>query len=598
MTEVLEKHREANSASNWDALWKQEGRDSWRKTVLEDVYSRIAKLLPRRAKVVDIGGGIGILAKILQEDAGATCTVLDISPEAVEQAKLAGVGARIFDIEDPLHRITEDAGVVVSTECLEHLSPTARYALLEHAAKVGKGFFSVPNDRLGPEEEPQHTRTFTALEFKQLLEQFFEHVRVEVLGPLASPRNQPAFLLGICGFKKPTKLSVCFPARNEAADIEKTLASFRGVADEMVIGIDPRTTDNTRELAEKYAEVVFTLEAPKGEGTNEVKATNGVNFAWIRNQCIDRCSNEWFFMTEAHESLMEGQDALLNFALPKGAEAAKVVTVLRVGGPPGWRQQWSFPWMAKKDPRIRYIRATHNSLDFPDGTLVLGLPQVRTLHERDHANDVARNKQRKGQNRISLLDDWLRNQNENSLYYLGSEWRAYDDEKAVKYMKEYLQLNTNNGALRYHTRLVIAKTLAGLNKHSEAKDILHLAARDDWNRTDHWIWLGDLSFNEGRFEEALQYYLYASTRIGKPPITTWWIDLPYYTWIPPQRLAMVYGELGDVSSALLWAKEALVWQNADGVPPEMIEEAESNVQILTEALEQHGHRQPAGDGTG
>lgn len=580
MNSVENQAREANSAEKWDRLWKDEGLDSWRGVALEQVYGRIVQLMPRYSQVIDIGGGVGLLAKQLREQSNCDAEVWDISPEAVETARSLGIKAHAFDVEKDFYEIPKGT-VVVSTECLEHLSEKARHELLTRAAKSGQAFISVPNDRLGPDEEPQHTVKFTALEYKRYLEQYFDDVRVEVMGPPAAPRNQPAFLLGICGFPKKTKLSVCFPARDEAADIEKTLASFRGVADEMVVGVDPRTVDKTWELAEKYAEKVFFLDSPQGEGAAKL-SEKGVHFAHIRNQCIDKCDGPWIFMTEAHETLSAGVDSLLN--LDQLPEAAKVVSVTRRGGPPAKRQRWAFPWLIKKDPKIRYIRATHNTVDWPDGTHIVAIPSIETLHERVHERDVARQAQRKVQNRLNLMHDWLENQNENSLFYLGSEWREYDSEKAISYLQDYITLNRSNGALRYHTRLIVGKMLAQAGRVEEAKDCLHAASRDDWSRIEHWVFLGDIAISQEKPEEALQYYLYASTRLGDPPFTTWWIDEAFYSYFVAQRLTMTFAELGQLQNALIWAKKVKDLLPSEA-PAEMAAEADEIVTTLEEALD-------------
>ena len=56
-----------NSAEAWDKLWAHEGKTSWRGSAMREVYERIASLLPKKGvKVIDIGGGVGILAEKLK----------------------------------------------------------------------------------------------------------------------------------------------------------------------------------------------------------------------------------------------------------------------------------------------------------------------------------------------------------------------------------------------------------------------------------------------------------------------------------------------------------------------------------------------------
>jgi len=574
--------RLANSPDLWNRLWADKGQEEWRKQALNQVYTRIERLLPESANVVDLGGGVGVLGRRLRDTKKANVLVVDHSEEALKKAAEDGLETAIADLENEadVQRVIAGRDLIVATEVVEHLSAETRHILFRAAAITGRALLSVPNDRLGPDEEPQHTVKYNAMSFKRDLQQHFEHVRIEVLGP---------YLLGVCGFPKKFKLSVTMPCRDEGADLEATLASFRAVADEIVIGVDPRTVDNTREVALKYADVVFDIvdpEGPKDEETPE----GGVHFGWIRNQCIEKCTSEWIFMSEGHERLVSGWEALL--ALDHLPKQAKVGFVLRTGND----QQWAFPWLFKNEKSIRFKRQTHNVLDFPAKTFVVQMPQVRTLHDRVHDRELARATQRKTQNRLTLLEDWMTNKNENSLHYLGAEWREHDPERAIKRMEEYLQLPRKNGAMHYHTRLLLAKMLSqkaeNLAKENlstkevltQAREVLMGCTADDWSRTEHWVWLGDLAFNEERFEEALQFYLYAGTKVGEPPFTLWWVDLSCYSWLPAQRLAMCFGELGRLSESLYWARKVLELL-PDDAEAWAFEEAQANISLLEESID-------------
>lgn len=579
-TQIELQAREANSAGNWDVLWTREGQESWRGKVLDTVYARVAQLIPQGSKVLDIGGGVGIFAKRLREDRGCTVTIWDISPAAIEMARAEGFTGDVVDLEsicnvnDPsavnvVKALLDQYDVILSTECLEHLSAACRAGLLE-AARDRLAFFTVPNDRLGPEIEPQHTIQFTAMSFKRELQTYFRDVRVEVLGPCDKP-FVPAFLLGVCNQPKGFKLSFTMPVRNEEKDIERVLASFRGAADEIVIGVDPRSTDNTRAIAAKYADVVFELLDPTGETAPEEigKATpgKGVHFAWIRNQCMDKCTGDWIFMSEGHESLKKGTETLLMLdkLLPKGA---KVGYVWRTGQ----GQRWAFPWLTNNhDKRLRYTRSTHNDLNIPDDVLSVKLPQVETWHFRDHAAEAARKAQRKLQNRVTLMDDWLTRESTHSLFYLASEWREFSKEKSLEYFHKFLESKTKIGDARYQARLIVAKELgiAALearekgdlktfsDKLADARKVLIPATEDNWARSEHWLWLGDIAAEQELWEEAIQFYKYARTTVGQPPFCLWWVDDSCYREWPSQRLSESYANLGMYEESLYYAKEVL-----------------------------------------
>jgi tetratricopeptide (TPR) repeat protein len=291
---------------------------------------------------------------------------------------------------------------------------------------------------------------------------------------------------------------------------------------------------------------------------------------------MELCSGEWIFMTEAHERLVSGQETLLALdrAMPRGAKLGYVVRT-------GNGQAWAFPWLTRNEPTIRYKRKTHNIVDFPEGSLGVRMPSVRTLHERHHDREMARKKQRGVQNRKTLLEDWVVNENQASLHYLGAEWREHDEKKAIERFEEFLALPSKNGPMRYHTRLMLAKSYARAGRKEDSRKILLGAAGDDWSRIEHWMWLGDLARESGDHEEALQFYRYAATGINEPPFAVWWIDEATYTYLPAQRLAMTYAELGRNEDALFWARRVreLLPQNA---PAEALDEVAANIKILEE----------------
>jgi hypothetical protein len=576
-----------NSAERWHTIWADEGDGTWRGNALALVYDRIVQLCPANTSVLDIGGGVGLLGKLLADKRKAEVHVAEHNTAALMAATDKGLGAWQCDVLDAEARsqmfASLDPHVVVATEVLEHLPMEAVEDILVKASMDGGvGFFSVPNDRLPPEEEPQHERAWTALGFLQLLRKHWPDARVEVIGPDHKP-GVGAFLLGVCGLgKKAYSLSMTLPVRDEAADLEAVLASFRGVADEIVVGVDPRTVDNTTEVAKKYAEVVFVLDSPRGPTPEEDKIPdNGVHFSWVRNQCIEKCSSNWIFMTEGHERLKAGHDVLLQ--LPADTmQSARICFVWRTGQ----GQRWGYPWMFRNDSRIRFKRPTHNALDYPDDVLCVKLPQVETWHTRDHANATKRAKQRRAQNRVTLLDDWKTRGNADSLYYLASEMREYAPEKAVDRMEEYLQAPSKNGPARYQTRLQLALEYKNRGDRKNARHHLMQAQQEDWSRVEHWLWLGDLSYEEEQFQQALQFYRYAATAMGDPPFSLWWIDEDVYQYLPAQRLAMTNGALGRLRDALHWAKRART-HLPDDAPAEVVEEADRIIQMLGEKVEEN-----------
>lgn len=93
-------------------------------------------------------------------------------------------------------------------------------------------------------------------------------------------------------------LSLCTIAFNEAELIGGMLESVRGLADEIILGIDSRTIDDTCEIAEEYGAKGFALDWRD-------------DFSYARNLTIERATGRWILVLDADERLTPaGQTAI------------------------------------------------------------------------------------------------------------------------------------------------------------------------------------------------------------------------------------------------------------------------------------------------
>jgi len=573
------KSSEVNSAKVWDEIWKKEGKGTWRKGALDLVYKHIAGTVESKKTVCDIGGGVGVLADLLAQEKQADVLVLDHSDGALLLASENKHRTKCVDLCNDFN--IEPCDYVTCTEVLEHFPENIRSEILQQAAKASKlgAFFSVPNNLLGPEEEPQHVIKFTAISFKQEIAKYFKDFYICVIckGFKISSFSR-GYLLAVCGeiAKKPYKLSVTMPVRDESDDLERTLASLCGISDELVIGIDPRTKDNSEEIAKWYADKVFHIKDPSGP-PEEYQGEDGMHFSNGRNQCIEHCTGDWIFMTEGHEPVIEGFNILRKLdQIPNYAQYAFVYREDPT-------KQWMYPWLFKNLPGTnKYTRAVHNILDVADDIPYILIPGIRTYHERSRDRAESRHKQRVKQNRKSLFDDWLTRGSEASLFYYAQEIKETDPDRAIARYEQFLAIN-HNGPHKYQVRLTLAKAYIDKGDKKKAQEILLGAFADDWCRTEHCVWLGDIAFMSEEYEKAYQFYKFASTSISRPPLSIWWIAKDYYRELPAQRLAIVCSEIGMFDEALMWAKKALELLPEDS-PEEMKSEAENNVHLVEEAL--------------
>ena len=619
---------EFNSRSVWDQIWSKEtegGLESWRQ--YPDQFGRIRWLLKEATRetqpgqtpvIVDIGCGAGVLLSSLKADLCTQCpdaryVGVDISPVAVDHARNKGIEAQPLDVETATDLPRGD--ILLCTEFLEHATDDTVRKILAHSTGFAKSFFMVPNFCLGPEQEKQHLRKWSAKEFRNLLLEYHPSARVEVFydQQLFRVHGHRGYLLGVCGYERSYRLSFTMPVKNEEQDVERVLASFRGAADEIVIGIDDTTTDRTEEIVNLYADKVF-------------KFTWEKDFSKARNACIDCCTGDWIFMSEGHEHLHRGLQALLQLD-----EIPSFVNVLEVRRE-AQQNIWYFPWLFRRistadgTSRIRFKNAVHNVLDgFDDDKESAKAHQISTWHERSLAKDFERTKQRQGMNKREFLRRIREENNIRDMYYLGVEYRdeicsrchghgtwkaGHPEDTALPcpdcavetpsgelvstgirpiawrqsiYWFENFLAAARPSPLRYQGRLSLAKMYVITKRWTDAKRTLIAATMDDVTRIEHWYMLGEICEGLGQLDLAMRFYEYSSLGINRPPVSAMFLDKAMYTFLPAQKLASVYAQLELYDEALSWAKRVSDLL-PEWAPPEAHKECAENIRIIEELI--------------
>lgn len=109
-------------------------------------------------------------------------------------------------------------------------------------------------------------------------------------------------------------LSVAVPARDEERYLAGCLESIQGLADEVLVVLDPQTRDRTAEIARSM-----------GARVEEVPF---VSFADLRNRALDLCHYPWVFFLDADErvtpELRQEIASLIRGAPPAGDPEAVV----------------------------------------------------------------------------------------------------------------------------------------------------------------------------------------------------------------------------------------------------------------------------------
>lgn len=171
---------------------KREGADYWDKNLAEwwehDVrrWPTKAKIIAERNKpeaaLIDIACGNGSMLRDLRIRGFQNLSGLEISHYAVK--RLSEEGFRMFHGVLPLIPLPEHSfDTVIASQVLEHI--IRRNTFAREISRImkpgGQAFIFVPNDCLGPIDEPEHVIKYTQKTFETFLKRHFDVVSVEII---------------------------------------------------------------------------------------------------------------------------------------------------------------------------------------------------------------------------------------------------------------------------------------------------------------------------------------------------------------------------------------------------------------------------------
>lgn len=143
-------------------------------------------------------------------------------------------------------------------------------------------------------------------------------------------------------------VSLCVLVKNEERDVAACLASAAGACDEALV-VDTGSTDRTRECAREAGARVL-----------EFAWTD--DFAAARNFALEHARGAWVLFLDADERLGPGAAEKIRAAVRvKDAIAFRIEIVSTVGA--GLPQRSTLLRLFRRDPRIRYVRRIHESVN-------------------------------------------------------------------------------------------------------------------------------------------------------------------------------------------------------------------------------------------
>ncbi|MCK4554896.1 class I SAM-dependent methyltransferase [Candidatus Parcubacteria bacterium] len=169
-----------NTSKHWDCRFANGGYQESENTM--NVFHEMERLIPNGASVCDVGTGSGYFLKRLFKNKTSDVYGLDISQVAIDNLKQCGIdGCRCeLPMRPPINRTFD---FITAKALLEHLKypDESIEILVDMLNKSGKLLIAVPNNRLGPEVEPEHFRKYTKKALFDLLSKFTKIVEIKII---------------------------------------------------------------------------------------------------------------------------------------------------------------------------------------------------------------------------------------------------------------------------------------------------------------------------------------------------------------------------------------------------------------------------------
>lgn len=176
-------------------------------------------------------------------------------------------------------------------------------------------------------------------------------------------------------------LSVCIIARNAEHTLGKTLGKVAGIADEIIVGIDETTTDETERVARKFGAQTFTIKSPLEIGFDEA-----------RNLTIERATMDWILWLDADESL-EHAERLPKYLRPNPFMAYNLEQQHHAVEPAGVLQTDKPCRLFRNRAGIRFFGVVHEHPEFALNKgigMTIGIPDVEIMHDGYATEDIRR----------------------------------------------------------------------------------------------------------------------------------------------------------------------------------------------------------------
>lgn len=351
--------------------------------------------------------------------------------------------------------------------------------------------------------------------------------------------------------KRPT-VSLCMMLRDEGKTVERVIRSFGDLPDEIVVGIDSKTEDDTEGICRRFTDRIHRFEFHN-------------NFAEIRNRLMDLCRMDWIVMPDGHEVLKEQSLEPLRKALA-AVHREGDADVLQPYICFGERENHGIPRILFPRPivirngigiRWRSSFGTHNYLNH-DPNRSPSLPEVRLSHEMDPERGKWRDRQRFEMNRENLSRAIRENPDDlRAVFYLGTTFadnRNFDEAREqFEILLEKIDRIRGNPDMAAQACVYLARIHSIRRETDLSRSACLRGIGYRWDRREFYFYLGVASQDEEKYPEAVFWYEVAAKL--PVPVSAYFLEGDVYSWLPYDGIMVCRSRLGDFEGALSAARQ-------------------------------------------
>lgn len=159
--------RKYHGEQYWNKVYGSQGVEWMR--VNGDLFLQVLKGIRKHSSIVEIGCGPGVFAQLAMAQGGVMWKGYDQSSVAVEMCNAKFMNAYQKRVAELRPEDIADADYVLAMEVVEHLEPEDAQHLLKLATEARKTIiFTVPDNCMGPEEQPEHVDLFNEEKVREL----------------------------------------------------------------------------------------------------------------------------------------------------------------------------------------------------------------------------------------------------------------------------------------------------------------------------------------------------------------------------------------------------------------------------------------------